>query len=341
MASGEKIYKSSPRPIRCTSYNVVLCNAIGYIFCLNNIVDPNLACGTQSPIAFSTGNLNDISPMLQFTFWEPVYYLSDPTDRQFPGISDEKRGHYVGISENIGHSMTFIIITDDTNTKIERSVVRSALQKETANLREEPLSDEAVITSILKQKPHPDVVDQGVPSHRYPTRSRNTPDTDENSTVPLPGRGKGHRYELRSMNANLENQSFHFGIPSVTVQDLGPLHEFAINDDVPIHLQKDTHVFLKNYGECGNQKTEDGEPSINQTDDSIDTLEDYEVILKDEHGEPRVDEEGNPIKVICRPPSDLLGRVFLTKPDQRGNRQRARIVDVIKDFEDEVDINKN
>ena len=136
--------------------------------------------------------------MLQFSFWEPVYYLSDPTDRQFPGTSDEKRGHYVGISESIGHSMTFIIVTDDTNTKIERSVVRSALQKETANLREDPLSDEAVIQSILKQKPHPDVVDQGV-THRYPTRSRTRPNDedstvllDENPTVPLPAQGKSH-----------------------------------------------------------------------------------------------------------------------------------------------------
>ena len=265
------------------------------IFCLNNIVDPNLACGTQSPIAFSTGNLNDISPMLQFSFWEPVYYLSDPTERQFPGTSDEKRSHYVGISESIGHSMTFIIVTDDTNTRIERSVVRSAKPKETANLREDPISDEAVIRSILKQKPHPDVVDQGVPSHRYPTRSRNTLDNEENSTapfdedptVPLPAQGKKHRYELRSMNANLENQSFHFGTPSVAIQDLGSLHEFAINDDIPIHLQEDTHVYLKDYGECGNQKTEDGEPSsLNRADDLIDMLEDYEVILKDEHGEP-------------------------------------------------------
>ena len=99
------------------------------IFCLNNIVDPNLACGTQSPLAFSTGNLNDISPMLQFSFWEPVYYLSDPSDRQFPGTSDEKRGHYVGISESIGHSMTFIIVTDDTNTKIAPRCDRSRSPK--------------------------------------------------------------------------------------------------------------------------------------------------------------------------------------------------------------------
>ena len=38
------------------------------IFCLNNIVDQNLACRTESPIVFSTGNLDDISPMLQSVF---------------------------------------------------------------------------------------------------------------------------------------------------------------------------------------------------------------------------------------------------------------------------------
>jgi hypothetical protein len=62
------------------------------------MVDPNLAGGTQSPIAFSTGNINDISPMLQFSFWEPIYYLADDSVRHFPGTSDEKRGHYVGIT---------------------------------------------------------------------------------------------------------------------------------------------------------------------------------------------------------------------------------------------------
>ena len=80
-----------------------------------------------------------------------------------------------------------------------------------------------------------------------------------------------------------------------------------------------TSTRIDYQGTSGNLKNEDGEP-LNRTDDLIDMLEDYEVILKDEHGEPRLDEEGNAIKVICRPPSDLLGRVFLTKPDQRGNR---------------------
>ena len=82
------------------------------------MVDPNLTCGTQSPVAFLTGTINDISPILQFSFWEPVYYPIDDTERHFPGTSEEKRGRYVGISENIGHSMTFLIITDDTNKKL-------------------------------------------------------------------------------------------------------------------------------------------------------------------------------------------------------------------------------
>ena len=143
------------------------------IFCLNNIVDPNLACGTQSPIAFSTGTINNISLMLQFTFWEPIYYLADESERHFPGTLDEKRGRYVGISENIGHSMTFIIITDDTNSSIERSVVQSAIPKATASLREDPLEFTNILKSNLKKKakPKPDERDQGQSNHRYPTRN--------------------------------------------------------------------------------------------------------------------------------------------------------------------------
>ena len=67
------------------------------------------------------------------------------------------------------------------------------------NLREDPLEQDSVLKSSLKQKPHPDVIDQGVPRHRYPTRSRQpTTTTDDDVNVPLPLHGKNekHRYEL-------------------------------------------------------------------------------------------------------------------------------------------------
>jgi hypothetical protein len=52
------------------------------------------------PIRMSTGSTNDISPLLCFHFWEPVYYKLDESD--FPSDSREKHGHFVGISESVG-----------------------------------------------------------------------------------------------------------------------------------------------------------------------------------------------------------------------------------------------
>ena len=202
---------------------------------LNNIVDSNLACGTQSPIAFSTGNLNDISPLLQFRFWEPVYYLTDETERSFPG-TEEKRGRYVGISENIGHSMTFLIITDDTNKKIERSVVRSAVPKETANLREDPI-DFDDIQPILKTKsktnnqPHRHRYPTRGPSHNYDQDEQRGPshNHDHDDNIPPPAidlkQDRKHGYYLRSLNADFDQQSFHFDKPSVAISDINPHHK--------------------------------------------------------------------------------------------------------------------
>jgi hypothetical protein len=50
------------------------------------------------PIRMSTGSTNDISPLLCFYFWEPIYYKLDDSD--FLPDSREKRGHFVGISES-------------------------------------------------------------------------------------------------------------------------------------------------------------------------------------------------------------------------------------------------
>ena len=58
---------------------------------------------------------------------------SEP-DHRFPSQSNEKRGHWVGFAENKGDQLTWKILTDDTNTIIIRSDVRSAT-KTSPNLR--------------------------------------------------------------------------------------------------------------------------------------------------------------------------------------------------------------
>jgi hypothetical protein len=89
----------------------------------------------------STGSTNDISPLLCFHFWEPVYYKLDDSD--FP--SD-----FVGISKSVGHAMTLKILTDQTLKVIHRSNVRSALNPHAKNLRLDPLEPGNVATPIVK-----------------------------------------------------------------------------------------------------------------------------------------------------------------------------------------------
>jgi hypothetical protein len=100
------------------------------------------------PIRMSMGSTNDISPLLCFHFWEPVYYKLD--NSHFPSDSGEKRGHFISISESVGHAMTFKILTDDTLKVIHRSNVRLAFNPHAKNLRLDPLEPGNVATPIVK-----------------------------------------------------------------------------------------------------------------------------------------------------------------------------------------------
>ncbi len=42
------------------------------IFCLNHMVDPVLAGGTQTPAGYASNTVTDIRPLLPFAFWQPV-----------------------------------------------------------------------------------------------------------------------------------------------------------------------------------------------------------------------------------------------------------------------------
>jgi hypothetical protein len=80
-------------------------------------------------------------------------------DSDFPSDSHEKCGHFVGISESVGHAMTFKILTDNTLKVIHRSNVRSALNLHAKNLRLDPLEPGDIATPIIKS--HHDSADDG------------------------------------------------------------------------------------------------------------------------------------------------------------------------------------
>jgi hypothetical protein len=64
----------------------------------------------------------DISALLSFHFYEPVYYLDVEETTPY---SKEKAGYWLGVAHNVGDALTYHILTDDTQMVIQRSVVRS------------------------------------------------------------------------------------------------------------------------------------------------------------------------------------------------------------------------
>ena len=121
-----------------TVMNTSGCPAFCWLLCLQYIcvVLHHLASPTLQgicPVQALEGTTPDISFMLRFSFYEPVYYRIDSSepDFHFPSPSNEKKGYWVGFADNQGDSLTWRILTEDTHKIIICSGVRSALRTTT------------------------------------------------------------------------------------------------------------------------------------------------------------------------------------------------------------------
>jgi hypothetical protein len=59
-----------------------------------------------APLTHLSGCTTDISALLRFYIWHPVYYKC--SEASFPSDSKEAPGHIVGISEHCGHALTYV-----------------------------------------------------------------------------------------------------------------------------------------------------------------------------------------------------------------------------------------
>ena len=107
------------------AYTWLLCFCY-VLFILNRLAHKSLDWTT--PYEKLHGVPPDISMIYRFKFWDPVYVsrVEDITGKCFPSQTDEISGRFVGFSEDVGHPMTFKILTDDTQQVISRSRVRKA-----------------------------------------------------------------------------------------------------------------------------------------------------------------------------------------------------------------------
>ena len=96
-----------------TVMNTSGCTACCWLLCLQYIcvVLNHLASPTLQgicPVQALEGTTPDISFLLHFSFYEPVYYriYSSEPDLDFPSSSNEKKGYWVAFADNQGDSLT-------------------------------------------------------------------------------------------------------------------------------------------------------------------------------------------------------------------------------------------
>ena len=109
----------------CTIYTVYILNRLS-----------TASLGHKTPIEVATGQQPDISALLAFYWYEPVYF-KDP-NKHFPSQSNESAGRIVGIATHQGDSLTFLVMDDTTLQVMARSELRSALDPLNPNLRANP-----------------------------------------------------------------------------------------------------------------------------------------------------------------------------------------------------------
>ena len=99
-------------------------------YILNHLAHPLLE--NRTPIERAFGITPDISALLIFMWYQKILYY-DPGPK-FPQTK-EKLGRFVGIAENTGDALTFLIETNDTKEIIKRSDVRPYEDDHNPNLR--------------------------------------------------------------------------------------------------------------------------------------------------------------------------------------------------------------
>ena len=179
-----------------TVMNTSGCPACCWLLCLQYIcvVLNHLASPTLQgicPVQALEGTTPDISFLLHFSFYEPVYYRIDPSepDLNFPSSSNEKKGYWVGFADNQGDCLTWRILTEDPHKIIIRSGVQSALRTTTNHCLASPSGEGTTLPFPI---PYPqqsqislplDPLDESTPTFEHFVNSQSG--EDEDNPIPM------------------------------------------------------------------------------------------------------------------------------------------------------------
>ena len=174
-----------------TVMNTSGCPACCWLLCLQYIcvVLNHLASPTLQgicPVQALEGTTPDISFLLHFSFYEPVYYRIDSSepDLNFTSSSNEDKGYWVGFADNPGDRLTWRTLTEDTQKIIICSGIQSALRTSTNQFLASPSGEGTTLPfSILfpqqsKNSLPIDPFDESTPNFERFVKSQSGEDED-------------------------------------------------------------------------------------------------------------------------------------------------------------------
>ena len=124
----------------------------------------------RTPYEMLHGSTPDISMIMRFKFWDLVYFNTDPAQYTFPSTSNETLARFVGFSESVGHTMTYILYAMESKQILYRSRIKLANDPEvlpnvrlltpTENIESTPAPTEptSVVTARSDSPDHPPYV---------------------------------------------------------------------------------------------------------------------------------------------------------------------------------------
>ena len=297
------VMNRSGAPANCWLLCVIyVCYLLNHIACT--------ALDGKIPLLALTDITPDISIILLFTFYQPVFYAT--YDQHFPSESEERAGHWVGIREHCGDAMTHKILDQDTQKIIYRSTVRPK-KSSTPNHRLAPHGGEVSASS----DPSEDKISSGSPLGSPEGYS-------PKQTAPT--------VFIRSRDE--ENPSGSKPMPTFYPSDLiGRTFLLPPEENGERHRAKVTRKVVE----------------ITSSDPSEDKISSGSPLGSPEGSSPeqkaptvfiRSRDEENPSGSKPMPtfdPSDLIGRTFLLPPEENAERHRAKDARKVVEIIDQED----
>ena len=168
-----------------------------WLLCLRWVCDvfnilSERSLGKRPPLEILTGQTQDISYAILFLFNDVVYVARHADDLPGSERSEEIRGRFAGFAFDVGHALTFKVLTDDTQKIIKRSILRLADDpdnKVRLDMNNQKLDKEAGVNPALNFRTagrdpclHQDFVMHTLPTDREPYPNQDDDSVEEPST---------------------------------------------------------------------------------------------------------------------------------------------------------------